>query len=49
MAVAIVHVVCSKCSQEKSVYNETNQCRWYISSLIEDSRAGASSDNKNEQ
>lgn len=49
MAVAIVHVVCSKCSQEKSVYNETNQYGWYISSIIEDSRAGASSGKRNEQ
>jgi len=49
MAVAIVHAAYSKCLQEKGVYNETNQYGWYISSLIEDSRAGASSDNKNEQ
>lgn len=49
MAVAIVHAADSKCLQEKGVYNKTNQYGWYISSLIEDSRAGASSDNKNEQ
>lgn len=49
MAVAIVHAAYSKCLQEKGVYNETNQYGWYISSLIEDSRAGASSGKRNEQ
>ena len=48
MAVAIVHAAYSKCLQEKGVYNETNQYGWYIS-LIEDSRAGASSGKRNEQ